>query len=293
MGKPAARGTAASALFINGVYEEVLNEIINAQISRGGGHSFLQPYKGVVVRMLNKQAPTSETPIRLYLSTTKNLSQICYIAEIVGWEDKRHLSELRRHEVSEFLHLYQPGEAGYFDEFKEEEQKYINLITIRRLRLLESLHSTSLLRKVSDGLPLKKRTRAGGWSEVYDVGDLIDLPVETQEQLELDLSHGLTASTKLSDEDLQERLAASSKKPERVQVVSIGFRRNPHVIEAVLRRAKGICEKCGKPAPFLRRSDGSPYLEVHHWDSLSEGGDDTVENAAALCPNCHCEVHHG
>jgi 5-methylcytosine-specific restriction protein A len=26
---------------------------------------------------------------------------------------------------------------------------------------------------------------------------------------------------------------------------------------------------------------------------LSEGGGDTVDNAVALCPNCHRECHHG
>jgi 5-methylcytosine-specific restriction protein A len=34
-------------------------------------------------------------------------------------------------------------------------------------------------------------------------------------------------------------------------------------------------------------------LEVHHKKQLSEGGEDTVENAIALCPNCHREAHYG
>ena len=99
--------------------------------------------------------------------------------------------------------------------------------------------------------------------------------------------------SKLSDDDLKNSLVDAPKKPQKVQIVSIGYRRNPNVIEAVLRRANGICEKCGKKAPFLRRKDDSPYLEVHHWVSLSQDGDDTVENAVALCPNCHREIHHG
>ncbi|MFX5176317.1 HNH endonuclease, partial [Acinetobacter baumannii] len=53
------------------------------------------------------------------------------------------------------------------------------------------------------------------------------------------------------------------------------------------------CECCGSLAPFSRRRDGSPYLEVHHKRPLSKGGDDTVENAVALCPNCHRFEHHG
>jgi 5-methylcytosine-specific restriction endonuclease McrA len=39
-----------------------------------------------------------------------------------------------------------------------------------------------------------------------------------------------------------------------------------------------------KQAPFNRTKDNSPYLEVHHKKRLSEGGEDSVKNAIALCP---------
>ena len=64
------------------------------------------------------------------------------------------------------------------------------------------------------------------------------------------------------------------------------------VVEA-LNRANGICESCDSPAPFLRAKDQTPFLEVHHWVPLSEGGEDTVENAGAICPNCHRKEHFG
>lgn len=70
------------------------------------------------------------------------------------------------------------------------------------------------------------------------------------------------------------------------------FQRNPDVVAEVLFRANGHCEHCGNPAPFTRRTNGSPYLEVHHTKSLVEGGEDTVENATALCPNCHRKSHY-
>ena len=62
---------------------------------------------------------------------------------------------------------------------------------------------------------------------------------------------------------------------------------------ATLRRAKGYCEKCGCKAPFIRKSDNTPYLEVHHTIPLSEGGADNLDNTIALCPNCHRELHFG
>ena len=71
------------------------------------------------------------------------------------------------------------------------------------------------------------------------------------------------------------------------------FVRNPDVVAEVLWRATGVCEKCKKRAPFKNRKDGSPYLEAHHLKTLADGGEDTVENAMALCPNCHRKAHHG
>lgn len=87
--------------------------------------------------------------------------------------------------------------------------------------------------------------------------------------------------------------AKAKPKPESRLVLIREFDRNPDVIAEVLERAKGICEKCEKKAPFIRKSDRTPYLEVHHITQLSDDGDDTVENAIALCPNCHREKHYG
>lgn len=89
------------------------------------------------------------------------------------------------------------------------------------------------------------------------------------------------------------RLALAPKKPQRNLVLTTDYIRNPDVVAEVLERAKGECEGCGEPAPFMRRSNGSPYLEVHHRIPLAQDGDDTVENAIALCPNCHRKSHFG
>ncbi|MEY0334745.1 HNH endonuclease [Providencia rettgeri] len=32
---------------------------------------------------------------------------------------------------------------------------------------------------------------------------------------------------------------------------------------------------------------------MHHVEWLANGGEDSVENAIALCPNCHREAHYG
>lgn len=89
------------------------------------------------------------------------------------------------------------------------------------------------------------------------------------------------------------RLANASKQPRRIVVQTTNYVRNADVIAEVLVRANGDCEGCKKPAPFSRKTNGTPYLEVHHVIQLANGGEDTVENAMALCPNCHRRRHFG
>ncbi|WP_370979729.1 HNH endonuclease [Agaribacterium sp. ZY112] len=89
------------------------------------------------------------------------------------------------------------------------------------------------------------------------------------------------------------RLSSANKIPTSITVQTTVYRRNPDVVAEALCRAAGSCERCHKPAPFLRAKDGTPYLEVHHKIQLSRGGEDTIENAIALCPNCHRELHFG
>ncbi|PWW40310.1 HNH endonuclease [Idiomarina loihiensis] len=91
----------------------------------------------------------------------------------------------------------------------------------------------------------------------------------------------------------KKRLAEAPPRAKQKQVTATVFVRNPDVVAEALLRADGLCESCGSKAPFLRKSDGSPYLEVHHIKRLADGGEDTLRNVKALCPNCHRESHYG
>jgi 5-methylcytosine-specific restriction protein A len=82
----------------------------------------------------------------------------------------------------------------------------------------------------------------------------------------------------------------SSKKAAHRTVTSDTYVRDSYVAEYAKVRAKGICQLCGKTAPFTDK-DGKPYLESHHVIWLSEGGEDSVTNTVALCPNCHRKMH--
>ena len=78
--------------------------------------------------------------------------------------------------------------------------------------------------------------------------------------------------------------------PERIDVHGKAFVRDPAVRAAVLARAAGRCEFCD--APGFVTSSGEVVLDTHHIIPLSEGGADSVRNAAAVCPNHHHEAHY-
>ena len=282
-----------TALFINGVYDSVLQDIIASQRVENGSINYLQPYKGVIIQMLKQHPPTPDDPIILYLSTTNNLKNIRYVAQIIGWDDKRTLPESKRKQVLAHLKNNQSGEVNLFTAVEEAGRRAVNLLTLRNVQECTTLLSTSILKKKSDGLALKPRTRAGGWSEVFDVGDILLLPTEPQAQFESELRDAVKTAERSTESERSKRLATASRLPERIQLLSTGYRRNADVIVEVLKRAAGICELCKNPAPFKRKSDGSPFLEVHHWKPLSDGGEDTIENAGAVCPNCHSKEHFG
>jgi 5-methylcytosine-specific restriction protein A len=115
----------------------------------------------------------------------------------------------------------------------------------------------------------------------------------TKEGVEASFTAAVQRSLKDTDAVRARRLAAADPTPATMVVQTTVFVRNPDVVAAALVRAAGMCEGCMRPAPFLRRKDGKPYLEVHHRRPLAKGGKDTLDNAATLCPNCHRQAHHG
>jgi len=80
-----------------------------------------------------------------------------------------------------------------------------------------------------------------------------------------------------SSENRQRRLASRSTKPKVVYRLVQDYHRDPDVVAEALYRAEGFCEKCKEKAPFIKSSNGEPYLEVHHIIPLSQGGLDSLE----------------
>ncbi|HAS6343122.1 TPA: hypothetical protein I7243_07315 [Vibrio vulnificus] len=100
-------------------------------------------------------------------------------------------------------------------------------------------------------------------------------------------------SLSINPSERRKRLESADKYPKKIIVSTVFYKRNPDVVAEALIRAKGVCECCKEFAPFTRKKDNSPYLEVHHIVPLAVGGEDTLNNVIALCPNCHREKHFG
>jgi 5-methylcytosine-specific restriction protein A len=98
------------------------------------------------------------------------------------------------------------------------------------------------------------------------------------------------ALRKYSIDQLRKRASAASAKPPRRLAEVDQIIRNEDVAAYAKKAASGKCDLCQGGAPF-RGKNNEPFLECHHVKHLAKGGPDTIENAVALCPNCHRRMH--
>ena len=116
----------------------------------------------------------------------------------------------------------------------------------------------------------------------------VEIPDGLTEEEEKEFAQGLDLT---SLEQLARKRSGTPKKVYRNNSQeTIQFQRDQFISEYAKRRADGKCQLCGKTAPFYNKK-GQPYLESHHVIWLSEGGEDSVDNVVALCPNCHRKMH--
>lgn len=115
-------------------------------------------------------------------------------------------------------------------------------------------------------------------------------PVMNQEAAKQAFEKKERQAAKLSDNELHQRAKNAPAKTGSRPAVTTQYGRSPYVAEYAKRRANGICELCQEPAPF-QTPKGEPYLECHHIEWLAAGGEDTIDNTVALCPNCHRKMH--
>jgi 5-methylcytosine-specific restriction protein A len=107
-----------------------------------------------------------------------------------------------------------------------------------------------------------------------------------------DLTRPQVANDPTAFENLRRLAYAAAQSPGKQTKQRSVYERSTIIRDYALARASGECECCGADAPFTT-SDGLPFLEVHHLRRLTDGGPDSPDGVAALCPNCHRELHYG
>jgi len=90
---------------------------------------------------------------------------------------------------------------------------------------------------------------------------------------------------------LAEKARSAGKVPKKKTVKSSSYERSPEIVAYTQKRANYCCEIEGCGYEGFVKEDGARYIEVHHVQPLSEGGEDSIENTIAACPNCHRELH--
>ena len=154
-----------NGVFVNGVYEDVLIEILEIQSELPEQILFLQPYSSRVMVELQDSPPTVESALKLYLSITTDLPMVHYKAEIVGWEDKRQIARPKWKALERLLWTLQPHEGGLYDMSQAVDGQSVNLLYVRRLQRLDPPFSVDRLEKFFGGGSVStSRTTAGGWT---------------------------------------------------------------------------------------------------------------------------------
>lgn len=158
--------TRSESLFLNGVFEDVLQEILDEQSKNPDTVTFLQPHAGDPIVKLRDDTPDENDLMQLLISTSIELNMVQYVAEIVGWEDKTTVSSERRKSLDDYFRKHQSREGLNLSP-RSNGKIPTNLIHIRHLKKLKTPFSVGLLIKLSDNKPASpKRTRAGGWTYV-------------------------------------------------------------------------------------------------------------------------------
>ncbi len=236
----------------------------------------------------------------IYLDLKSRMEKVGFVLEK---EQQPHFQNKRENELK-FIHpaleekFRKSGEKNrankfYIKDLSDEPNSYIGLTVGKTSPLFK-------LKNFPESNAIDTYKNAKAWANLPNNPALECLLVAISEYLSLsfdDINNQfydeVNFSLSLSLSERKEHLAKASKIPKKMIVVTEVYARNADVVAEALIRANGYCELCKKEAPFIRAKDKTPYLEVHHIRSLADGGEDTLDNVFALCPNCHRRSHFG
>lgn len=91
---------------------------------------------------------------------------------------------------------------------------------------------------------------------------------------------------------LRTRANNINPRPSQIDKIVKIYPRNTTLKNYIKRRSHYICEMPNCNYQGFRKESGEAYIEIHHVVPLSEGGEDSINNTVALCPNCHRALHY-
>src|SRR3546814_1317327 len=100
------------ALFINGVFEGVLKDIVEAQAQTPGLTCYLQPYKPALIKRLKESPPTPKHPWQLFMSLTQSVGLVSLEADIVECSEKADLGAEEVAVLDEHISTHHPRGQG-------------------------------------------------------------------------------------------------------------------------------------------------------------------------------------
>lgn len=192
------------------------------------------------------------------------------------------------------LRYYLKARTGKFEEGYQDNRSIIKFPNVPIYAFTRPSRGESfMLAGIFQSTGVHTESDGSKWFELIRKDPADAMASLTLQEFETSATRDIRRARRSSPEERRARLRNAPTAPKKTTVVVEAYVRNPDVAAEVLERAAGTCEGCRRSAPFIRRKDATPYLEVHHKTPLSLGGDDTVENAIALCPNCHRQEHYG
>ena len=189
---------------------------------------------------------------------------------------------------------YQPDDL-FFNQFKElrrmpvTNKKQIHVSEVKQVMTCNDWKKlVNRLNEGRDTLKTEKKMDATKTIEDSQVSsDLI-----TEETFLTQRNKKIKASIALGPVLRRDHLQVNQN-PKKIEVLKTVYEVNTNIIAEVMYRANGMCESCGHLAPFYRKDDYSPYLEITYKVALDKGGEDSLENTMAVCPNCHMKKIYG
>lgn len=138
----------------------------------------------------------------------------------------------------------------------------------------------------------KERNSQGGYNYIFllEVNGLEDIKRILEFQYKEEESNYFTKNQDVLLKSARSKSDVAKNKQEGQTITTKVYKRDAEISAYVKMRADGKCDMCGERAPFIDKK-GNPYLEEHHVIRLADGGEDSIDNAVALCPNCHRKIH--